>query len=321
MKAPITVLMPVYNGAKYIKEAIDSVLAQTYADFEFVIINDGSTDNTEQIIRSYSDKRIRLINQQNAGVSAALNKGLLEAQGKYIARFDADDVCYSERLKIQYDFMLANPDYILVGSDADYITEEGEYIFTFHNLGYTNEELNETIKRQCSFIHSTVLYDKKAILDLGGYEIKAHTFEDYFLWKRLIKTGKVCNINQPLIKVRFNSSSVTIDEKDHNAVFLKLKQKALDTGSITDEEGLQLLKSIKGLSKVEKESSYNRMLGKKFLWDNYQPKKARNYLWKSIKLEPYVLKSYFLILFSFLPQKTIKLIYGRKKGIEVFGNS
>lgn len=315
MITPITVLMPVFNAEKFIKEAIDSVLTQTFTDFELLIINDGSTDSTVQIINSFSDSRIKLIHQKNGGVSAALNTGLLAATGKYIARFDADDVCYPERLKLQYDFIIAHPDYILVGSDANYITEEGEFIFTFHNPGYTHDEIIQTIEKHCSFIHSTVLYNKNAVLEIGGYEIKAHTFEDYFLWKRLIKKGKVSNLKLPLIKVRFNPASVTIDEKDYHTLFLKLKQKALETGFISEEEGSQIFKSIKSLSKTEKESSYNRMLGKKFLWDNYNPTKARNYILKSIKLKPFILKSYFLLFFSFFPNSLIMSIYQIKKKI------
>jgi len=309
----ITVLMPVYNGAAYIGEAIESILSQTFTDFELIVVNDGSTDDTAKIVASYSDKRIRLANQENGGVSAALNKGLKMASGKYIARFDADDVCYPDRLKIQYSFLVAHPDYVLVGSDADYMSQDGEHIYLYENVGHTNEEINKTIAEHCSFIHSSVMYPKRIVMELGSYEVRAHTFEDYFLWKKLIKKGKVCNIRLPLMKVRFNSSSVTIDEKDHDPVFLRLKKKALETGEITEEEGKEILKSVRGLSKKRKEGSYNRMLGKKFLWDNYKPGKARRHLLKAIKSEPAVLLSYLLILFSFLPEHTIKSIYNNTK--------
>jgi len=309
----VSVLMPVYNGAGYIGEAIDSVLAQTFPFFELLIVNDGSTDSTREVIESYKDPRIRLINQPNGGVSAALNTGLKHAKGEYIARFDADDICYPDRIEVQYTFIKEHPDYILVGTDADYITQEGEFIYKYVNVGHTNEEINKTIEMHCSFIHSSVMYPKKAVMDLGGYEVKAHTFEDYFLWKKLIKRGKVCNLRKPLLKVRFNSSSVTIDEKDHDPVFLMLKKKALQTGVITDEEGKLILKSVRGLSKKRKEGSYNRMLCKKFLWDNYQPGRARKHLMRSLKSEPFVFTSYLLLLLSLLPEKIIKAIYEKNK--------
>src|ERR1700755_1199399 len=112
----ITVLMPAYNAEHYIAEAIASVLQQTYANFELVIVNDGSTDGTRNIIKTFRDPRIKLIDQANMGVAAALNTGLGHARAPYIARFDADDICYPERLEKQLDFLQSNPDYILVGS-------------------------------------------------------------------------------------------------------------------------------------------------------------------------------------------------------------
>lgn len=305
--------MPVYNGAPYIKEAIDSVLLQTFTDFELIVVNDGSTDTTEEIVKQYSDKRVKLVNQSNGGVSAALNTGLRHAAGRYIARFDADDICYSDRLAVQYRFITEHPEYVLVGSDADYMTEDGEVIYRYRNVGHTNEEINKTIERHCSFIHSSVIYPKDEITGLGGYEVKAHTFEDYFLWKKLIKRGKVCNLPQALLKVRFNPSSVTIDEKDHDPVFLSIKRKALQTGEITDEEGKELLRTLKRLSKQRKTGSYHRMLGKKFLWDNYQPAKARKHIIYSMSSQPLKISSYLLFLFSFLPENIIKKIYEKKK--------
>jgi len=312
MSVPVTVLMPVYNGENYLREAIDSVLQQSFKDFELLIVNDGSTDKTEEILRSYTDARLRYINQANAGVSAALNTGLKEAKGKYIARFDADDICYPQRLELQYRFMETHPDYILIGSDADYMSEEGEFLFTYKNTGYSNEEINERLKVYCPFVHSTVFYLKQVVLDCGSYNVNAHSFEDYFLWIHLIKLGKVCNFKEPLIKVRFNASSVTVDDKDRDTVFVQLKKKAIETGKLTDEEGALLLGSIKRLSKFKKESSYHRMLGKKYLWNNYQPVNARQHLLKTMKMEPFNLNTYLLFALSFFPKGLIKKIYDLK---------
>ena len=106
----VSVVMPAYNAAKYIKEAIDSILAQTYRDFEFIIVNDGSTDNTKEIILSYSDPRIVYIeNEQNSGICVTLNKGLDAAKGRYIVRMDSDDIALPQRLEVQVRYMDANP--------------------------------------------------------------------------------------------------------------------------------------------------------------------------------------------------------------------
>lgn len=311
-EVPITVLMPAYNAAQYIAEAIQSVLEQTFTNFELLIVNDGSTDHTSNVIASFTDPRIRVINQVNGGVSVALNAGLSEARGTYIARFDADDVCYPYRLEQQYLFMQANPDYVVIGSDADYMSEEGEFLFTYNNTGYSNEEIKSRINDYCPFVHSSVFYARKSVLDVGGYEPRAHSFEDYFLWVKLIKYGKVCNFRQPLIKVRFNPSSVTVDEKDRTPRFNELKKKAMQTGHISEEEGIELLINTRKLNPDKKLGSYHRMIAKKYLWNNYQPAKARRHLLSSLKHEPLKRTSYLLYFFSFLPQRLIRKIYNMK---------
>ncbi|MDB5017639.1 MAG: hypothetical protein JWQ84_2471, partial [Mucilaginibacter sp.] len=126
----ITVLMPAYNAGKYIREAVASVLEQSFTDFELLIINDGSTDDTVKIIRSFNDSRIVLLNQENKGIAQALNRGLANAHAPYIARFDADDICLPNRLKTQYDFITAYPEYSVIGSAAEYMDADGHYIFT-----------------------------------------------------------------------------------------------------------------------------------------------------------------------------------------------
>jgi hypothetical protein len=157
------------------------------------------------------------------------------------------------------------------------------------------------------------MYKKDIVMSLGGYEVKAHTFEDYFLWTKLIKAGKVYNFNKSMIKVRFNPESVTVDQRDYTSTFRQLHQKALSTGVITDEEEKLILSSIKKLDKNKKELSYNRMLGKKFLWDNYQPRTARTYLFRALKIKLFDITSLVLIVLSFLPEKLIKFIYSTSK--------
>lgn len=314
-KKPVTVLMPVYNGAKYLREAIDSILAQTFTGFEFLIVNDGSTDDTESIIRSYSDPRIRLINQKNGGVSSALNTGLKNAEGEYIARFDADDICYPERLKEQYEFMLSNPEYVLIGSDADYVNQTGQFIFSYDSNGHTNEEIQEKIFEKNPFIHSVVFFPKKMVLDCGGYDLKAHTFEDHLLWVKLIKKGKVCNFKKSFIKVRLNPESVTTDERVRGRHFLELREKILKSQlPITNEEETELVQILKSQNTHHiRELGYHLFVAKKYLWNNYQPKLARKHLLKAIKIKPFDLINYMLFLVSFLPKQFIHKLYSSIK--------
>lgn len=309
MRPEITVLMPVYNAEKYLREAVDSVLAQTYQHFEFLIVNDGSTDSSLDILSGYKDPRIRIVNRENGGVSAALNTGLREAQGNYIVRFDADDICYPKRIELQYEFMKNSPEYILAGSDADYINKEGEFIFTFRNKGHSDEEIRRFCMESCPFIHSTVIYKKDVVMALGGYEVKAHTFEDYFLWVKLIRQGKVYNFKEALIKVRFNPESVTVDARDYSSDFRAIHREALQTGNINDEQEKIILNSIRRIDISKKELSYNRMLAKKFLWNNYQPQKARRHIREVLRQKPIDPMAYILFLLSLLPKRVIEAIY------------
>ncbi|NNU34510.1 glycosyltransferase [Mucilaginibacter sp. S1162] len=259
----ITVLMPAYNAAKYIAEAITSVLQQTYTDFELLIVNDGSTDETVAIIDSFKDDRIVLISQSNKGVAAALNTGLAHARAPYIARFDADDVCYPYRLEKQVRFLQDNPEYILVGSEAKYILENGEFLFDFHCIAYSHEQIIDKLYFYCPFVHPAVMYKKQAVIDAGGYPTHAHNFEDYLLWANLAGSGRLCNLTEPLIKYRLNSSSVTIDEKWRGRRFRELKREIVLRGFITAAEGNELLAIIKDrdVRKI-KEGAYNALCGK-----------------------------------------------------------
>ena len=127
MNAPlVSVILPVYNCEKYIKQSIQSILSQTYKNLELIVINDGSTDGTLNTIRSLNDERIVLISQRNMGLPSALNEGLKIARGEFIARQDADDVSLSERIEYELKFLLENPDYGLVGCPANFIYEDNE---------------------------------------------------------------------------------------------------------------------------------------------------------------------------------------------------
>lgn len=310
----VTVLMPAYNAARYIREAIESVLAQTYTRFEFLIINDGSTDDTEAIIRSYDDPRIRLYNQENQGVIGALNRGLILAEGEYIARFDADDVCYPERLSVQLDWFAQHPEGVLLGAAADYIDKDGHALFEWQPSSYEQADLANEVYRQCPFDHPTVMYRKEVALRLGGYPKGAIHFEDHLFWTGFFKEGLVANIARPLIKHRFNPESVTIDEKWRGPVFAEIKYRSIREGYVseTDEKTLRSLLQRQDLSRY-KEAAYYGMVGKKYLWNRHDPRKARQHLWQAIRIAPGKAEPYLLYLLSFLPESFVKTVYKRFK--------
>jgi glycosyltransferase involved in cell wall biosynthesis len=310
----ITVLMPAYNATAYIREAIESVLVQSYADFEFLIINDGSTDDTEAIIRSYSDERIRVYTQENKGVIGALNQGLQLAKGKYIARFDADDICYPNRLLEQHNYMTAHPDCVLLGGASDYIDKDGNFLFEWQPLVYDTGSIREKILTECPLDHPTVMFEKEVAIKSGGYPEGALHFEDHLFWTQFFKYGNVANLKMPLIKHRFNPDSVTIDEKWRGKIFNEIKYRSIRNGFITpaDKEHLKNIVKHQDVKKY-KDAAYYSMIAKKYLWNQHDSIKARAHLSKAISIIPYKMEPYLLYLLSFLPENIIKLLYKKAK--------
>ena len=308
----VTVLMPAYNAEKYIGGAIESVLCQTYPEFELLIVNNCSTDNTVAIVNRFDDARIRLIEEEQQGIAYALNKGLQQARGEYIARFDADDICEPTRLKKQLDFLENNRDYILCGSDAEYISEDGEHLFYFRCVGHTHEEIMKQLKIDCPIIHSAVMYRKQPIVQAGGYPANAHNFEDYLLWVQIADQGKYYNIPERLIQVRFNHASVTIDEKWRGARFRQLKKNIIRQGFVTSEEGQELLSIIREQDNPKiKEGAYYALCGKKFLLDNHHPAKARANLVKAIRIHPSRLDNYMFYVLTYFPKSFVQWLHSK----------
>ena len=310
LKPGVTVLMPAYNAAGYIAEAIGSVLQQSFTDFELLIVDDGSSDNTVFMIRQFNDPRIRLLQQERKGIGAALNTGLQSARGCYVARFDADDICLPQRLQRQYDFLESNSHYVLAGCDAEYIAEAGDHLFDFICPAHSHEEIMKQLYSSCPFIHSGVMYRKDIVLQAGGYPVHAHNFEDHLLWIQLAGRGLYHNIPEQLIKVRFNPGSATIDERWRGHRFASLKKKILQQGFVTVAEGQELQTIIQSQdSQKIKGGAYYALCGKKFLLDNHQPPKARSHLARAITYYPMRLDNYALYLLSFFPQSFIHWLH------------
>jgi glycosyltransferase involved in cell wall biosynthesis len=204
----ISVVMAVYNGEKYLKEAIESILSQTFSDFEFVIINDGSTDNSENIVRSFNDERIKYFLKEHSGLVDSLNFGLKKARSEFIARFDADDVSLSNRLETQFNFLVQNSERVLVGACAFKINELGENTGEFVYPPISWKEIKRYSLRHNPFIHPTVMFRKDVIEKVGNYR-NFKNAEDYELWTRVIYKYPCANIPEKLLKYRIHSEQVT----------------------------------------------------------------------------------------------------------------
>jgi glycosyltransferase involved in cell wall biosynthesis len=210
----VTVLMPVRNGEKYIRESIESVLKQTFDDFEFIIIDDGSTDKTVSIIKSYNDGRIRLIEQEHDFV-AALNRGLQLAEGEYVARMDADDIMHTERLRIQVKRMKLNPDITILGSWAKTFKEDSARLAPIQMKSeFIDNPVLEMLKGNF-MIHPSVIIRK---IFLEEHHLKYEEYaqaEDYKLWFEIAKLGGKFYIEpQNLLFFRISDSQITTVKRD-----------------------------------------------------------------------------------------------------------
>lgn len=219
MRAPmVTVLMSVYNGEKFLKEAVESILNQTFDDFEFLIINDGSTDKSVEIIKEFNDERIRLINNEtNLKLIASLNKGINLAKGKYIARMDCDDISMPERLENQVKFLEENKEYGLVGTWYEIIDAEGN---KNKKVSYpTNNDLIKLfLSLNCPLAHGSII-GRTELFKKNSYGSKTYSaVEDYELWTRISKETKIYNIPKYLFRYRVygESYSDTKTEKMYN---------------------------------------------------------------------------------------------------------
>ena len=200
----LTVLMPVYNAASFLREAIESILQQTFRDFEFLIIDDGSTDESIAIIKSYNDPRIRFIqNENNAGIAATLNRGIELASCELIARMDADDISYPVRLQKQYDYMMRDPACALLSTWCRVVTAERKHVRLER---YTSRFFYYNLTFECWIYHPTVMFRKTAVKEVGMYS-KPYS-EDYDLFWKLAQKFPIANLSETLLDYRLSPTSL-----------------------------------------------------------------------------------------------------------------
>lgn len=218
MKPTVSILMPVYNGAEYLRPAIDCLLNQTFSDFELIIVNDGSTDDTQAIIDSYEDARIVCLEQENQGVARSLNNGLQLARGKYVRRHDADDVSLPDSLQKQVDFLEAHPDYVMVSNQQAFMTYRGKVAYKFrmpHNRYFEGKARKDVTfddfdpGHATPIVHGTACYRRKEVMDIGAYRPEFIVGEDNDLWIRLLEKSKIAVLNECNYFVRIHPGSAT----------------------------------------------------------------------------------------------------------------
>ncbi len=205
----ISIVMPVYNAEKFLREAIESILNQSCTDFELIIVDDGSIDHSPKILQSYHDPRIVLItNEANSGIVESLNRGIKKAHGRYICRMDADDVSLPERLETQLEFMEIHPEVAVLGTNTIMIDERGDTVGT-ESYPVTHREIMKTIFIHNPFAHGTVMMRMEILRECGMYDKRFLHNEDFDLWLRIARKYQVANLPLPSVKRRIHHESIT----------------------------------------------------------------------------------------------------------------
>ncbi len=215
----VTVLMPIYNGNEHLREAIESVLNQNFRDFEFLIMDDGSTDGSREIVKSYEDPRIELhLSPENRGIAKTLNEGIMRARGRYLARMDADDICMPHRLQRQVDFMETYSHIGLVGSGVMKIKKNR--VNKIVSWPETDAEIKIDLLFQNPFFHPSVMV-RCDLIKKTAYNLQLPYAQDYGLWVELANLTDFANLPDPLIKYRVHNGQVTKTKGNQQAVMAR----------------------------------------------------------------------------------------------------
>lgn len=215
----VTVLMSVYNDEKFLRGAIESILNQTFTNFEFLIINDASTDSTHAILQEYArkDSRVRVLNNENnMGLTVSLNNGLNSALGRYIARMDSDDISLKQRLERQVDFLDKHPEIGVLGSGAEIIDDNGNIVGKVIPTSSPSVIRWRLLFGNC-MLHSTVMLRRDIVLQAGGYPSDCFIAQDYDLWSRLMFMTDICQLPDTLVNYRQNTNAISIKNFDKQA--------------------------------------------------------------------------------------------------------
>lgn len=280
----ITVLMTTYNCSAYISRAIKSVLNQTYKDFEFLIIDDGSTDTTSEIVKSFGDERIVYKKIEHLGRSKALNYGLSIAKYDWISIMDADDIAHPLRFEKQIDALSGSENEICF-TDAAYF-KNNKLLYIIQN-NFNENNINEVLALHGHFTNSTFIFNKKHILEFGGYKESLSVFEDYDLWLRIKDKSKFIVVDKVLQFARIRNDSLTSGD------LISLNKKFYEIQSPYFKD----LNSFFGIYSMDKAIKING-------WREYfyGDKKFARYYWKQIKLNSFNFRILIAYAISYLPQ-------------------
>ena len=223
----ISVVMPVFNSEQYLNKSIKSVLEQTYDNFEFLIINDGSTDNSNSIIKKYQsqDKRITILAQENKGITKSLNNGIKHSKGRFIARMDADDICHPDRFKMQLKWFQNNKDIDVLGSQVEFIEKNGNIIKPSNQLPLDDLSIKWELIFGTPLIHPSLMIRKSVFEEFGLYNESYLFAQDLAFWRKIATNSKFGNLPHRLMQIRQqNPPSMDKLKKQNDVRFSTLKR-------------------------------------------------------------------------------------------------
>lgn len=291
----ISVLMPVYNGGKYLRAAIESILNQTFVDFEFLVLDDGSTDESLKTLRQYAeqDERLRIISRENRGLIFTLNELLENARGEFIARMDADDIALPGRFELQVNFLKKNPKVVCLGGASQMIDSDGRYLTTL-TPPQTNMEIQELILAGHTAInHPASMMRLAAIKQVGGYDGEYEFVEDLDLWLRLGENGDLANLKDDILKYRLHDKSISESAggKQRDAA-LRACESAWRRRNIKRDFGYQIWRPG-----TDSTSRYAFMLQYGWwAWNSRQRKTAAFYGWQAVRVKPFSISGWKLLI-------------------------
>jgi len=301
----ITILMAVNRDEGLLSDTINSVLTQTYSNFEFLIINDGTDNGVIDTVKEFDDSRIKLINIEKYGLTKSLNHGLNICEGEYIARQDGGDISYPQRLQKQVSKMVKHPNLALLGTCIKNLTKNGEY------LGDTifpdsMEMIINHIGFQNTFWHGTVMFTKKVATQLNGYREEYKMAQDYDFWLRISECYDIANLNEVLYERRVDKNSISLRTKKIQVKFAKIARNAHEARIKNEVENLSELEKMNEycekaqVSMQHTEGDYHFYCGRLLLIQR-KCRVARRYFFRSIISWPFNFVPFIFLFVTLLP--------------------
>lgn len=289
----ISVLMSVFNGERYLRPAMDSLLAQTLGDFELIVVDDGSTDSSPLILDQYaaSDSRVRVIHQQNQGLTRSLNHALALATGEYVARMDADDICFPERFARQTEFLDNHPDVLCLGTAYEAIDAESKPLGRRQMATEPAQIDRAHLAANTSLAHPTILVRRQAMDAIGGYDESYKTTQDLDLFLRLAEHGTITNLDEPLLYYRWHDENVSVrkvDQQDRDCTAI--------IAAAHRRRGLPVPTGV-----PEARWSFRRVMTRKYALAG-ERRQALRFACQAIRMRPFNLRSWYSLAGACAPR-------------------